>query len=309
MATKKSITKRMPSQNLLRVFAAAARHLSFKKAAEELCVSPPAVSHQVRKLEDYLETKLFIRMNRSLSLTKEGEEYFLTVQASLTQIEQATNKLFFKNATDTLNINAIPLVANLMIMPHLRSLKEQIPKVEFQIESQMETINFDSEDVDLAIRFQKGNETHLVYEPLFPVHVTPVCSPDFLTQLAPEQLNSLQGFTLIRLTEDLNSWPLWMKQWNVDTDDHHYVTLNSYQSAIEGARNGLGMMIAYFPPTQILLKQGGFVAPFSDRFSPLGQVFLVYRAKDRQNPLIQKFSEWFKELIAQEWSDNFFLSE
>ena len=309
MAKKTTASKRVPSQNLLRVFAAAARHLSFKLAAEELCVSPPAVSHQIRTLENYLETKLFVRLNRSLELTKEGEEYFSTVQASLAQIEQATNKLFFKNTTDTLNINAIPLVANLMIMPHLRYLQEQIPKVEIHIESQMETISFDSEDVDLAVRFQKGNETHLDYEPLFPVHVTPICSPEFLSQVQPEQLKSLKGFTLIRLTEDLNSWPLWMRQWHVDAQDHHYITLNSYQSAIEGARNGLGMMMAYFPPTQMLTKPGVFVTPFANQFSPLGQVFLVYRTKDRQNPLIQKFSEWFKELIANEWSDNFFLPE
>ena len=248
-------------------------------------------------------------MNRSLELTKEGEEYFLTVQASLAQIEQATNKLFFNNTTDSLNINAIPLVANLMIMPHLRGLQGQIPKVEIHIESQMETIDFDSEDVDVAIRFQKGNEIHLVYEPLFPVHVTPICSPDFISQLQPCQLESLQGFTLIRLTEDLNSWPLWMKQWRVDTHNHRYVTLNSYQSAIEGARSGLGMMLAYFPPTQVLTKSGVFVMPFANQYSPLGQVFLVYRTKDRQSPLIQKFSEWFKALIITDFSDNFFLPE
>lgn len=304
-------SKRAPSQKQLRVFEAAARHLSFKKASDELCVSPPAVSHQIRVLEDYLETKLFLRLNRRLLLTKEGEEYFAVVQNSLEKIEQATNKLFLNKAKDTLCINTIPLIANLLLMPHLRDLQNLMPNVGISVESQQENIDFDSEDADVAIRFQVNNEEKLMYEPLFPVHIAPICGTDFLAQLEPEQLQTFEDITLIRLTADRYSWPLWLKQWQVDIDidTHSQITVNSFQAALEGARNGLGLMMGYFPPTQVLTKNGAFALPFAQQYSSLGQVYLVYRIRDQKSPLIQSFSRWLKGIIAEKYSDNIFLSD
>lgn len=303
--------KHIPSQKQLRVFEAAARHLSFKKAADELCVSPPAVSHQIRVLEDYLETKLFLRLNRRLLLTKEGQEYFSVVQSSLEDIELATNRLFLDKAKETFCINTIPLIANLLLMPQLRDLQKLMPNVNISVESQQENIDFDSEDADVAIRFQVNNEEKLMYEPLFPVHITPICGTKFLAQLEPEQLKTLKDVTLIRLTADRYSWPLWLKQWqiDIDIDQHSQINVNSFQAALEGARNGLGLMMGYFPPTQVLIKDGAFSAPFAEQYSSLGQVYLVYRIKDQQSPLIQCFSQWLKNLIAAKFSDNIFLSD
>ena len=147
------MSRRLPPLNALKAFEAAARHLSFTKAAEELYVTQAAVSHQIKTLEEHLGLKLFLRKNRSLLLTEEGQGYFLDIKEIFTQLIDATEKLLARGAKGSLTVSLTPSFAIQWLVPRLSLFNELHPEIDVRIKAQDQDENSLSDDVDIAIYY------------------------------------------------------------------------------------------------------------------------------------------------------------
>ncbi len=179
------MSKRLPPLNALRVFDAAARHLSFTKAAEELFVTQAAVSHQMKSLEDFLGLKLFRRRNRSLLLTEEGQSYYLDIKEIFTAINEATRKLQARSAKGALTVSLSPSFAIQWLVPRLSSFNLAYPGIDVRIQAVDREEDKLADDVDVAIFYGRGNWPGLRTDRLYAEYLLPVCSPSLLTGESP----------------------------------------------------------------------------------------------------------------------------
>lgn len=296
---------RLPSLNILRVFESAARHLSFKKAAEELCITPPAVSHQVRTLEQQLGLDLFTRLNRSLLLTRAGEQYFAQVQSAIQQLQSATNEVVNNNTKSTFVINTVPMLVSTLLAPHIHSFQEAQANFNIQIDSDPSRTDFEINNIDVAIRRVKGDEPNLIYKPIFKIAITPVCSPNYLHKHPLAKSHPLENCRLIRTSVDMGNWPLWLKQWGIQAPSTNELWLNNFRAVLDAAQSGAGIAMGYLPIASALIKRGDLIAPFADKSSFYGEPCLVYRKKDKDKPIIQAFETWLIQLLIElGWSGN-----
>ena len=150
------MSKRLPPLNALKVFDAAARHLSFTRAAEELFVTQAAVSHQIKALEDFLGLKLFRRRNRSLLLTEEGQSYYLDIKEIFSALNDATRKLQARSAKGALTVSLLPSFAIQWLVPRLTSFNQQHPGIDVRIQAVDREEDKLADDVDIAIFYGRG---------------------------------------------------------------------------------------------------------------------------------------------------------
>ena len=167
--------RKLPSTNLLVAFDAAARHLSFKKAAEELFVTPSAVGHQIRVLEEELRTQLFVRSNRSITLTRQGAEYHKQIAKALLTLRRATLDLIDNTDQTNLLIHCIPYLTNTLLVPNIKSFKSECPNVNIAIASQVERAPIQSSQLQIAIRHGASSDDGLHYEEITSIEVSPIC--------------------------------------------------------------------------------------------------------------------------------------
>lgn len=297
--------------NLLVVFDAAARHLSFKEAAKELFVTPSAVGHQIRVLEKEVGTPLFRRLNRSIVLTQQGKAYHQEISASLRSIANATRQLIDAANQQSLHIHCIPYITNALIVPNLQSFKAKYPDLRIGIESKVERAKIQSVPIQVAIRHDKTNDPELVYEALTDIYIAPVCSPNYAHMTRPVP-NCAQGaehgspLNLIQLSTDPDSWQQWGADWHSTLNTSETIYCDGFQSVVDMARQGLGLAMGYFPILNPLLANKQLMLPFPDQISAFGTLYLAYARQDKDNPIVTAFSAWLKHLIAELDSDKNF---
>ncbi|GLQ29602.1 LysR substrate-binding domain-containing protein [Litoribrevibacter albus] len=292
------MAKRLPSLNVLNAFEAAARHLSFKKAAEELCISPPAMSHQIKVLEAHLGVALFKRLNRALELTAEGNQYFQDVQNAMLQLHRATDRLMTKHQPSVFRISCIPFITNSMLIPNIQSFKDEHPELPIDIQSQVRRANFKEEHIDVAIRHTKGDEPELHYEALSPVLISPVCTYDYWERHRNDQTKVLDQHRIIRLSVDPNSWQLWQQEWGFKGLPNEELSLDNYQAVLDSVVQGLGLAMGYIPALKELLRTKKLMLPFPDQVTEFGKLYLVYLKSEANDPRIQSFQTWIKRVIS-----------
>jgi LysR family glycine cleavage system transcriptional activator len=293
----------LPSLNALRVFEAAARQLSFKKAAKELFISPPAVSHQIRTLEKQLGVTLFERLNRALKLTPQGHSYFLQVKKGLHILQIATADLLSSQSQKNFSISCIPFLTNALLIPNIQLFKEQYPNKNVHIFSQTKLADLTLGDIDVAIRHQKGEEDGLHYEWLSKIHITPLCSEAYWESIPQNQQANLSIHNMINMSVDTHSWPHWLKQFGYETAPKETITLDNYQAVIESVKQGLGLAMGFKPVINTNLAHEKIITPFGKHVCDYGDLYLVYTLDNAKNPEIVAFQNWLKSLIARLESD------
>src|ERR1700742_3557375 len=174
------MTSRLPSLNGLRAFEAAARHLSFTNAATELNVTQTAISHQIRRLEEELGIRLFVRQNRALALTAEARDYLPGVRAAFNDLRLATDRLLRKDNEHVLTVSTLASFAAKWLLPRLSSFQEEHPGIDVRITTSTALVDFKSGDVDAAIRYGRGHWPGLRTDWLLRDELFPVCSPALL---------------------------------------------------------------------------------------------------------------------------------
>jgi LysR family glycine cleavage system transcriptional activator len=194
------MSRRLPPLNALKAFEAAARHLSFTRAAEELFVTQAAISHQIKALEEYLGIKLFRRKNRSLLLTEEGQSYFLDIKDIFASISEATDKLLARSAKGALTVSLQPSFAIQWLVPRLVKFSERHPDIDVRIKAVDMDEGSLTDDVDVAIYYGRGNWPGLRSDKLHTEYLIPVCSPLLLT--GPKPLRTPDDLTRHTLLHD-----------------------------------------------------------------------------------------------------------
>ena len=208
---------RPPPLNALRAFEAAARHLSMKQAADELAVTPGAISQLVRGLEQQLGTVLFRRGNRSLTLTEAGQGYFVPIRHAFRQINEATRRLQATPHAGMLTVSAPPAFAASWLVPRLGRFRTRHADIELNIATTRSLANFGTDGVDLAIRHGLGSYPGLRCDRIATIAMVPVCSPRFLASLAkrrPRRPADLLGLSLLH-DADRQDWALWFQAQGV----------------------------------------------------------------------------------------------
>src|ERR1700745_4360912 len=174
------MNSRLPSLNGLRAFEAAARHLSFTLAAAELNVTQTAISHQIRRLEQELGVRLFIRQNRSLTLTPEAREYLPGIRAAFNDLRLATDRLLRKDGDRVLTVSTLASFAAKWLLPRLSTFPHAHPEIAVRITSSPSLVDFRRDDVDAAIRYGRGHWPGLRADWLTADELFPGCSPALL---------------------------------------------------------------------------------------------------------------------------------
>src|SRR3984893_6053031 len=208
----RKMTARLPSLNGLRAFEAAARHLSFTVAASELNVTQTAISHQIRRLEEELGIRLFVRQNRALALTPEARDYLPGVRAAFNDLRLATDRLLRRENDHVLTVSTLASLAAKWLLPRLSAFQEAHPGIDVRITTSTGLVDFKSGDVDAAIRYGRGHWPGLRADWLMGDELFPVCSPALLTGDKPLRCpQDLAHRTLLHSSGGYDDgWHVWL---------------------------------------------------------------------------------------------------
>ena len=287
------MSKRLPPLNALRVFDAAARHLSFTKAAEELFVTQAAVSHQIKSLEDFLGLKLFRRRNRSLLLTEEGQSYYLDIKEIFSSINEATRKLQARSAKGALTVSLPPSFASQWLVPRLSGFNSAYPGIDVRIQAVDREEDKLADDVDVAIFYGRGNWTGLRAERLYAEYLLPVCSPSLLTgEHALKVTSDLAYHTLLHDTSR-RDWLAYTRQLGLQHINVQQGPIFSHSAmVVQAAVHGQGIALVNNVMAQTEIEAGRLVCPFNDVLVSKNAFYLVCHDSQAELGKIAAFRQW-----------------
>lgn len=300
--------RKLPPLHSLKAFEATARHLSFTKAAEELNVTPGAVSQQVKALEEYLSLKLFKRRNRMILLTEEAQICLPYLSDGLDKLAQGIDAIHAHESDKPLTITLSPTFASRWLMPRLNSFHQCHPEISVRFDATNNLVDLVNEDIDLGIRFGTGDYSGLDADFLFTLEVFPVCSPELLAKGPPlETPQDLKHYTLLHgenYSYDKNfvqvDWDMWFATVGVkgmDTSNGLYFTQHTL--AVEAAIQGQGVALVGSAIHSLDLKEGHLVKLFESAI-PLGfSYYLVCSKAKSKQPRIQAFREWLLKEVKK----------
>jgi DNA-binding transcriptional LysR family regulator len=290
----------LPPLDLLLAFEAAARHLSFTKAADELSLTQSAVSRQIQALEESLGTKLFERRTRSLLLTEAGQRFEQVVEEVLAQLDDAAKKMRGVAPARTVTVTTTPGFASLWLIPRLNTYLQANPGVDVRISASYETVNLERDGIDLAIRYAEDAEMK-GERALFEESVIPVCSPALAADPARplREPADLRAHVLLHSDDAQYSWAewnLWLHAHGL-RDLHPAGTLqfNQYDQLVQAAVNGQGVALGRLPLLRGLLKQQKLITPFKKSIVSSRGYFLVRSARAAGNKDVKAFETWLLE--------------
>ena len=301
------MSRRLPPLNSLRVFEAAARHLSFTRAAEELFVTQAAVSHQIKALEEFLGLKLFRRRNRSLLLTEEGQSYFLDIKEIFSSLSEATDKVLERSAKGALTISLPPSFAIQWLVPRLSDFNNQEPDIDVRIKAVDMDEGSLTEDVDVAIYYGRGNWPGLRVDLLYQEQLLPLCSPQVLLNEKPlATIDDLRFHTLLHDTSR-KDWKQFVKQFDLQGMNVNHGPIFSHSTMVlQAAAHGQGIALGNNVLAQPELDAGRLVAPFEELLISKNAFYLVCSEKQADTGRIATFREWIlsKARSEQEITDD-----
>lgn len=292
---------RLPPLNALKAFEAAARHLSFTRAAEELFVTQAAVSHQIKGLEDFLGMKLFLRKNRTLLLTEEGQSYYLDIKEIFENLHEATKRLHAMGAKGSITVALPPSFAVQWLVPKLSDFAAKQPDIDVRIKAVDFDDGFLTDDVDLAIYYGKGRWSGLLADKLYSEYLTPVCSPMLLQSDKPlDELDDLKYHQLLHDTSR-EAWKQWIRHFNILGMNVNQGPIFSHSMLVlQAAALGQGIALVDSALARPEIAMGRLICPFEERIVTQKSYFLVCRESHAELGKIQAFKDWLLEQVSDE---------
>ena len=288
------MSRRLPPLNALRVFEAAARHLSFTRAAAELHVTQAAVSHQVKALEDWVGQPLFRRLNRAIELTDAGARYLPALTAALDQIAEATARVAGDPGDRVLTISTLPSLAARWLVMRLARFEAAHPDLDVRVQSSAALVDFARQDVDLAIRYGRGSWPGLQCVRLVSETVFPVCSPELLRTGPPLRSPAdLRHHTLIH-DDFAIGWAEWLRAQGVEgVDPTRGPWFTDSALALQLAVEGRGVVLARSVIAGDDLAAGRLVRPFGNTAeTEIGSYWLVAPTSHFRRAKVAAFRDW-----------------
>jgi len=304
---------RLPPLNALRAFESAARHLSFRKAAEELHVTPAAISHQMKILEDQLGVQLFRRLTRAIELTEVGRSFLPKLREGFERFAEAVEKVRSFENTGVLIVSVTPSFAIKWLIPRLYRFVTAHPDIDVRISANMRLIDsrrrdtrnkLDGEnelanDADIDIRFGSGKYPRCRVDKLFQVSLTPLCSPRLLEGMRPLKkpqdlrYHSLLHDDTLEVSEGRPDWAMWLKAAGAEEVDTNRGThFNHSILCNEAAIDGLGVVLGTREIAAHDLAMGRLVAPFDLSLQMELAYYVVSPEATADRPKVALFREW-----------------
>ena len=286
---------RFPSLRALKVFQEAGRQLSFKRAAETLCISPSAVSHQVRNLEDFLGIELFHRKTRALELTPAGLRYFRFLDEMFCRLEAETYQLFSAYGRGLVRICVPPFFASQLLLPRLQSFQARMPETVIRLTTQPSLMAEHPAEADLSILLGAGEWPGLVSYRLFARRIVVGCAPDLATTLEPGEVASLDGQTLIVHENRPQAWENWARAVGVRPPRAgKVIRFDSMSSLVQAAAQGLGVAILSWPLSRSWFESGALVPVFDKEVATGEHFYLAHRPGENERFDIMELIDWIR---------------
>lgn len=290
----------LPPLNPLRAFEVAARHSSFTKAADELFVTPSAVSHQVKTLEEHLGMALFIREAKALTLTAAGRAYLPAVQEAFRVLTDATRQLSAELA-QVLRVDIPPTFAVKWLIPRLDRFVKAHPEIDIRVSTNSSPPDFARDTYDVAIRFGSGYYPELHSEMCLAVNVFPVCSPGLLQCEHPlREPADLKHQTLLHDASTYSNgsnphWSAWLKHAGaLDVDASRGLSFTPSHLVIDAAIDGLGVALAKDSWVEQDLRAGRLVRPFGVALPVESAYYMVFPKHRAGDVRIATFVDWVR---------------
>jgi DNA-binding transcriptional LysR family regulator len=290
---------RLPPLNTMRLFEAAGRLGSFKAAAEELHVTPSAVSHGIQSLEDWLGVALFTRGNRSLALTPAGAAYLPQVRQALDLLVRAGVNLPGQMIARRLAISVAPSFGLLWLVPHLPRFQERHPGLEVMIDTDHQQVSFPRAGVDLAIRMGRGDWPDVTAIPLITEQLVPLCTPESANRL--REPSDLARATLLRVTDVSEDWSTWFDLAGLPPQSGAGAhTFDTIHMARQAALQGLGVMIGRLPLMADDVACGRLVPLFGPPRACATGYWLVAPPEALSQPAARAFQRWIEDDLRRD---------
>jgi LysR family transcriptional regulator, glycine cleavage system transcriptional activator len=294
----------LPPLNALRAFEATARHLSFSKAADELHVTPAALSHQIRGLEDLLGLKLFHRRARAIDLTEAARLIYPGIRAGFESLREAVERLDQSRQDRILVVSATPGLTAKWLVPRLYKFLARHPEIDTRITASSSYANFTTDGIDAGIRLSSGVHPDLYVEKLADEWLLPLCSPRLLEGEHPlRHPRDLANFTLIQvdLPGVVPTWSDWLRAAGIEgIDTSRGLRLNVADHALDAAIEGVGVVLAYKVVASRDIGLGRLVVPFGPEVPLPGRsyYFVCRRGHEKRLP-VKAFCDWVRTEIAE----------
>ena len=293
---------RLPSLTALRAFDAAARHMSFAKAADELHVSPAALSFQIKALEEHLGQPVFRRLNRAVELTEAGEALAPGLRDGFAEITAAWSKVRRMGNQRVLTVTAGPAFTSLWLAPRLFSFAAEHPDIELRFSAGFNLVDFERGDVDIAIRFGQGTDGELFSHHLIDEWMTPMMTPALAEGIAsPEDLAALtlvhdDQSTFLKPPAD---WAAWFNVVGMDPPEMHGPRFNHAEHAVGAALAGVGPIMGRISLTEAALRDGRLVMPFVETLTTQATYRVVCPAGTEERPPVAQFIQWIERELSE----------
>ena len=299
----------IPGTRALHAFEAAGRHLNFTRAANELHVTPAAVSHQIKEFEDQLGIELFHRTSRTMRLTEAGEIMHVAAIEALSGLTRAVSRAKkMARGSSLLKVTADAQFASKWLMRRVEAFKKAHPDIELRFDISYEVRDLEHDDVDIAIRFGTGKYPRLCADRLFDNVIIPVCSPRLLESGPPlKEPRDLFQHTLAHIEWSRRgvtwpNWRMWMAAAGIDDfDDSRTIVFGTSTDALQAAIDGHAVALADFTIVANDLSEGRLVRPFQLGIKMAREFayFLVYPESMADDPRIVAFRAWIIEEAAK----------
>ena len=289
---------RLPPLNSLRAFECAARHLSFTRAAEELHVTPGAISQQIRVLEEFLDTRLFKRRNRLIVLTDEGQICLPLVSEGFANLTEAVESVRKYGRNDPLTISSAPSFISKWLIPRLDKFKALHADIDVRIDASARLVDFVNEDIDVGIRFGDGEYPELDSIYLFSFELIPVCSPKLVDKKKFRNIVDIKDFTLLHSEYDETdpSWPdwaMWLATAGItDIDTSHGIYFNQADMLLEAAIEGQGIGLVGEVLAANDIAAGRLIQPFETRLPVRLCYHMVTSRQKARSTRVIAFKDW-----------------
>lgn len=289
---------RLPPLNSLRLFEAAGRHQSFKRAAEELNITPSAISHAIKSLEEWLGVPLFSRDRRGPVLTDAGAAYMPRVREALELLATATEAVPGRRPTGRLSVSVAPGFGVRWLIPNLPRFSERYPDIEVSLDTSHRRIDFPRDGVDLAIRMGRGDWPDLDVTCLVKEELVPVCTPSLAETIGTAE--DLAGQTLLHVTSVTEDWYAWSRLAGVENlkldQGLHF---DSIDMAFEAAAEGLGIAIGRLPLVATDLAVGRLVAVLGPPRHGQTGYWLATGRQSFARPEVVSFRSWICAALSE----------
>jgi LysR family glycine cleavage system transcriptional activator len=296
------MSDRLPPLTALRAFEAAARHMSFAKAAAELNVTPAALSFQIKSIEEHLGQPLFRRLNRAVELTEAGRALLPGSSEGFQALARAWRATRRLGETNTLTVTAGPAFTAKWLAPRLFKFAQAYPSIELRFSASLRLMDFDRDEIDLAIRFGRGQDDGLYSRPVLKEWLTPMMPPALAERIkTPEDLRTVTLLHQDEASFDVPppGWEVWFREAGLGSAPKGGPRFSQPDHAIDASISGAGVVLARFSLAAGALNAGFLVAPFPMALDIEAHYRLVCPLGAHTRPQVKAFMDWVADETAE----------